>query len=630
MTQTSSHSSFRDAKADAHEVESGYASATQSEYSGSASTTLPMVSLTRAHIDHLNNQLESMHPMDILRFCKIMFPNLYQSTAFGLTGLATMDMLSKIQSENPESRPVELFFLDTLYHFKETYELVDQVKARYPNVPVHVFKPDGVETVQELEETYGTELWDVSEELYDWLVKVEPLQRAYTDLKVAAVLNGRRRSQGAARGSIPIIEMDDERGIVKINPMATWSFSQVKKYIDENKVPYNALLDKGYKSVGDWHSTSPVGEGEDERAGRWKGRAKTECGIHNKKSRYAQFLADMEGGKKQEDLNAASVALGQVSQPQMMTSLPTPPAVFLERKSRIVQQLAVPETEYTDASPKGSVDEGIRDFVDEINRADGFVTTSSCAGRVSVFLEGRRTANTEDGDGQVAGIGGKGAGGSWLFVSHDPIKPPVSQDDARWFSSIGFSGDQPAGVVRGEGAGDRRLIHFKFEPMILHVLTASLFHAQLLLRCGLQAGFRESGAGTIIPAPPDNSSMPIVAIRSMGLSFESLLGYEMDSGRHWLVSQLYLDTLEQIANERFQENTKRIERLRQAFRHALEAPQPRRNPEGKEWEDPIARRERLRAEGLKRKAALNADAEQRKEAVSADGEMSASLWDVGI
>jgi phosphoadenosine phosphosulfate reductase len=224
-------------------------------------------------------------------------------------------MLSKIQSENPESRPVELFFLDTLYHFKETYELVDQVKARYPNVPVHIFKPDGVETVQELEETYGTELWDVSEELYDWLVKVEPLQRAYTDLKVAAVLNGRRRSQGAARGDIPIIEMDDERGIVKINPMAAWNFSQVKQYIDENKVPYNALLDKGYKSVGDWHSTSPVGEGEDERAGRWKGRSKTECGIHNKKSRYAQFLANADGDKKQEDLNAASIALGQVSQP---------------------------------------------------------------------------------------------------------------------------------------------------------------------------------------------------------------------------------------------------------------------------------------------------------------------------
>jgi len=276
-----------DAKVDTSGIDSGYTSG-QSDYSPSSSTAnLPLMSLTHAHISHLNDQLEHMHPMDILRFCKIMFPNLYQSTAFGLTGLATMDMLSKIQEENPESRTVDLIFLDTLYHFQETYDLIDKVKTRYPNVPVHIFKPDGVNTAQELENTYGPELWNTSSELYDWIVKVEPLQRAYDELKVAAVLNGRRRSQGAARGSIPIIELDEERNIVKINPMAAWSFNQVNDYIKENNVPYNALLDQGYKSVGDWHSTVPVGEGEDERAGRWKGQQKTECGIHNKKSRYA-------------------------------------------------------------------------------------------------------------------------------------------------------------------------------------------------------------------------------------------------------------------------------------------------------------------------------------------------------
>ncbi|CAH0022834.1 unnamed protein product [Clonostachys rhizophaga] len=276
------------------EIDSGYTSS-HSDYSPSSSTqSLPLMSLTAAHLEHLNNQLEPMHPMDILRFCKIMFPNLYQSTAFGLTGLVTMDMLSKIQDENPESNQVELIFLDTLYHFNETYDLIDRVKARYPNVPVHVFKPHGADNVEEFEETYGKELWSTSDELYDWIIKVEPLQRAYDELKVAAVLNGRRRSQGAARGSIPIVELDEERGIIKINPLATWSFGQVNAYIKEHNVPYNALLDQGYKSVGDWHSTSPVKEGEDERAGRWKGQNKSECGIHNKKSRYAQFLEDKE------------------------------------------------------------------------------------------------------------------------------------------------------------------------------------------------------------------------------------------------------------------------------------------------------------------------------------------------
>lgn len=286
MEQT--HSSLSYQKDDI-EVDSGYTSA-QSDYSPSSSTdNLPLMSLTKAHIQHLNKQLEPMHPMDILRFCKVMFPNLYQSTAFGLTGLATMDMLSRIQDENPEAPPVDLIFLDTLFHFQETYDLVDRVRARYPNVPVHVFRPDGVETAEQLGRTYGEKMWETAAEMYDYIVKVEPLQRAYDELKVAAVLNGRRRSQGAARDSIPIVELDEERGIVKINPLAAWSFSQVDAYIKERDVPYNVLLDRGYKSVGDWHSTSPVKEGEDERAGRWRGQSKSECGIHNKKSRYAQF-----------------------------------------------------------------------------------------------------------------------------------------------------------------------------------------------------------------------------------------------------------------------------------------------------------------------------------------------------
>ncbi|CAG9995139.1 unnamed protein product [Clonostachys byssicola] len=297
------------------EIDSGYTSS-HSDYSPSSSTqSLPLMSLTAAHLEHLNNQLEPMHPMDILRFCKIMFPNLYQSTAFGLTGLVTMDMLSKIQDENPESNQVELIFLDTLYHFKETYDLIDRVKARYPNVPVHVFKPHGADNVEEFEETYGKELWSTSDELYDWIIKVEPLQRAYDELKVAAVLNGRRRSQGAARGSIPIVELDEERGIIKINPLATWSFGQVNAYIKEHDVPYNALLDQGYKSVGDWHSTSPVKEGEDERAGRWKGQNKSECGIHNKKSRYAQFLEDKEQKAAEEQPQQQQADVAQVVEP---------------------------------------------------------------------------------------------------------------------------------------------------------------------------------------------------------------------------------------------------------------------------------------------------------------------------
>jgi len=121
---------------------------------------------------------------------------------------------------------------------------------------------------------------------------------------VNAILTGRRRTQGGKRGDLDVIEVD-EAGLVKVNPMANWSFQQVQEYIRANDVPYNELLDQGYKSIGDWHSTSPVKEGEDERAGRWKGQQKTECGIHNPRSKYAQFLKEQEQKKQAEALKKA-------------------------------------------------------------------------------------------------------------------------------------------------------------------------------------------------------------------------------------------------------------------------------------------------------------------------------------
>ncbi|KAF5982566.1 DUF207 domain-containing protein [Fusarium bulbicola] len=283
---------------------------------------------------------------------------------------------------------------------------------------------------------------------------------------------------------------------------------------------------------------------------------------------------------------------------------------FVERKKKILEQLAVPDREYSDASPKGSVDEGIRDLIDEINQQSGFVTTSSCAGRVSVFLEGRRVADTEGEDERVAGVGGKGAGGAWLFVSHDPV-PDKGDGGTDWSSLFGLQESTEAQETIGE-VKERRLVHFKYEAMILHVLTASPEHAQLLLRCGLHAGFRESGALNIIPNSKD-AATPMVAIRTMGLAFESLIGQQVDGHRQRIVSPEYLQTLVQIANERFTENKKRIQRFQNAFRDAVAAPVPRLNPEGQEWEDAVARRERKRAEGLRKKAELKAKQETEPE-----------------
>ncbi|KAJ0123491.1 hypothetical protein J7T55_011956 [Diaporthe amygdali] len=346
------------------------------------------------------------------------------------------------------------------------------------------------------------------------------------------------------------------------------------------------------------------------------------------------------------------------------TEPPIPPS-FARRKAAILAQLAVPDDEYTDLSPKGTVDAGIRDLIDEINGLAGLVTTSSCAGRVSVFLEGRRAGRggpaaadeshqlpghplavvDGEGDGEdvedgatvgggvrsgggdggsnkdtpsasaetVAGVGGKGGGGRWLFVSHEPVESHGKLDSEPNIVAALLGMEEP--IFDGkdgssaEEMGESRLIHFKFEPMILHVLTASPQHAQLILRCGLQAGFRESGAINLIPSPTASSSTydaasatPIVAIRSMGLGLESLIGRETNGIKHCTVSVEYLRALVKIANERFAENTRRIARFRTYLKEATagEKRKGRKGEGGGDWEDAEVRRERKRLEGLKR------------------------------
>lgn len=271
---------------------------TDSGYSSGASTegTVPEVFFTKPHLQFLNRQLQFLEPSEILRWCITTLPNLYQTTAFGLTGLVTLDMLSKLNIPRPQM--VDLIFLDTLHHFDESHRLIDRVRQRYPLTNIHIFKPQGLETTQQFVQKYGEKLWEKDDKLYDWVAKVEPVERAYKEMHVGAVLTGRRKSQKGKRGSIEILEIDDN-GMIKVNPLANWTFEQVQNYIKANDVPFNELINKGYKSIGDWHSTQPVTEGEDERAGRWKGQEKTECGIHNPRSKYAQFLAQQEAKERE-------------------------------------------------------------------------------------------------------------------------------------------------------------------------------------------------------------------------------------------------------------------------------------------------------------------------------------------
>lgn len=278
---------------DVSDSDSDYGSATSSQI-------LPDITFTPSHIRFLNEQLSKLTAQEVLKWAITTLPGLWQTTAMGLTGMVSLDIISKLNADG--SHPVPLMFIDTLYHFDETLELSERIRSRYPKANLTVYKPAHWNTAAEFEAAKGKELWKKDDNLYDYLVKVEPARRAYQELGVKAVLTGRRRSQGGSRNTTPFIEVDDT-GLIKVNPLANWSFADVKTYIKDNNVPYNTLLDKGYRSVGDWHSTEPVAEGEDERTGRWKGQEKTECGLHTH-SKYFQHLAKLQAAKEAKEAAA--------------------------------------------------------------------------------------------------------------------------------------------------------------------------------------------------------------------------------------------------------------------------------------------------------------------------------------
>lgn len=122
--------------------------------------------ISSEELQKINEHLSKLTPEDILRWAVVHLPGLFQTTAFGVTGLVAIDMLSKITREPPP-----LIFIDTLYHFPETYELVEVVKKKY-GVPVNVYKPEGCADVREFEERHGKELWKSDETAYDYYVKV--------------------------------------------------------------------------------------------------------------------------------------------------------------------------------------------------------------------------------------------------------------------------------------------------------------------------------------------------------------------------------------------------------------------------------------------------------------------------
>lgn len=242
---------------------------------GRPSAWRPIVELLRGEgpIEPRSAALERFAPGELIGAALATFGRgAAVSTAFGAGGLCVMHLA---QAHDPD---VRAFFIDTGFNFPETEGLLGRwVTERRLNL-LRVL-PEL--TPEEQDERHGRELWRRDPDLCCRIRKVEPNHRALEDVSlwIAAL----RRDESSSRVSTPILqelELPSGRRILKLCPIARWTKREVWRYILEHELPYNPLHDRGFPSVGCTHCTRAVRPGEDERAGRWAGSSKQECGLH--------------------------------------------------------------------------------------------------------------------------------------------------------------------------------------------------------------------------------------------------------------------------------------------------------------------------------------------------------------
>ena len=170
---------------------------------------------------------------------------------------------------------VDVVFLDTGYHFAETIGTRDAVEAVYP---IHLVNVTPSRTVAEQDAALGPRLYGRNPDLCCYLRKVEPLERSLTNYD--AWITGVRRDETNNRRQAQVVEWDDRREMVKVNPIVGWTQKQVDDFITEQGILVNPLVYDGYPSIGCATCTLRVEPGADPRSGRWAGTGKTECGIH--------------------------------------------------------------------------------------------------------------------------------------------------------------------------------------------------------------------------------------------------------------------------------------------------------------------------------------------------------------
>jgi phosphoadenosine phosphosulfate reductase len=197
-------------------------------------------------------------------------PGLAMTSSFGAQAAVSLHLVTRVVPGIP------VIVIDTGYLFPETYKFMEDLRARL-GLNLRVFNP--AITAARQESLYGR-LWEQGEEgldRYHRINKIEPMQRAIRELGVTAWIAGLRAQQTSHRAALRTVEVQE--GTYKVHPILRWTTRDVHEYLKQHGLPYHPLYDKGYKSIGDVHSTRPITAGMDERDGRFGG-LKQECGLH--------------------------------------------------------------------------------------------------------------------------------------------------------------------------------------------------------------------------------------------------------------------------------------------------------------------------------------------------------------
>ncbi|MCJ7841193.1 phosphoadenylyl-sulfate reductase [Lederbergia sp. NSJ-179] len=195
---------------------------------------------------------------------------LIYSCSFGIEGIVLIDLISAIR---PTARIV---FLDTGLHFQETYELIENIKRKYPKLQIEMKKP--TISVEEQAKQYGEKLWERQPDRCCYMRKVLPLRETLSN--ATAWISGLRREQSPSRKNTNFINKDETFQSIKICPLIHWSWKDIWNYVKAHQLPYNPLHDQGYPSIGCWPCTLQGDMETGSRSGRWANQEKTECGLH--------------------------------------------------------------------------------------------------------------------------------------------------------------------------------------------------------------------------------------------------------------------------------------------------------------------------------------------------------------